>query len=202
VHGDALQPLSIDLVGTAPGLLVLGPRGSGRTGTLRTVLEQLTDGAPGRPPVVVVSGREAPPPGPVGPTVAGRLSGPDAVAGLTALLASVGTRCAVLVDDAERLLDGAAATALDTLVATAHDTGHLVVIAAATADLATTSRAWVTRLKRGRNVLLLRPPGRSELMTMMLPAPPRTPEPLPQPGRGLLYLDGDPTRVQVAEVGG
>jgi hypothetical protein len=106
-------------------------------------------------------------------------------------------RLAVLVDDAERVLDTPAAGALERFAREARDSGHLLVVAGTTDDLAIGFRGFVVEARRSRCGMLLAPRGPldGEVFGIRLPreAGGRVP-----PGRGLLIEHGAITPLQVA----
>lgn len=177
VGGSTLGPVQVDLPSLVPGMLVLGPRGAGCSTTLRTLLHQLGDDRPGRPPVLVPAMEEI---------------------GDVALRLRTAEPSVVLIDDGQRALDGLAGAALDEMVAVAAERGHVIVVAAAVSDIAQQHRAWCAKLKRSRNVLLLRPPSRSDIQLLGLTPPAQAAAPIPAAGRGLLFVGGECLWVQVA----
>jgi S-DNA-T family DNA segregation ATPase FtsK/SpoIIIE len=201
VSGADLTPHVLELGRHSPGLLVLGPRESGRTTTLLTVGAQLVDGRQGRPSLVVVTPR--------GGALADwastksevqHLQTADEIASLPAILRQSSGRVVVLVDECERLLEGTLAAAIEAAVSVASDAGHVLVLAGSLTDIAPNHGTWCVKLKRLRNVLILRSVGRADVQSLGLP-PGRLPAPEPAAGRGLLFLDGDGQRVQVALAG-
>jgi S-DNA-T family DNA segregation ATPase FtsK/SpoIIIE len=186
--GDEGALLHVDLA-RGGGLLVAGPRRSGRTATLHALAATLS--AAGVPVASLQArGRRGPAPAPAGtaPLAADDLDGwRDWLAGLG------GRPGALALDDAATLTDApvlAAAAAADLA-------GHDVVVLAAGAagELSGVFRGPVADLRRTRSGLLLCPgPGDADLLGIRLP---RTPVPV-RPGSGWLVTAGVARRVQVA----
>jgi DNA segregation ATPase FtsK/SpoIIIE, S-DNA-T family len=190
--GEELTPVGVPLeVGQA--VLVAGPPGSGRTSTLamaarwylsRGISVALADARPySRPPFdAVVSGPAR---------VLGRF-GPDDGAELLDAIAALDSRpLAVLVDDAEQLLDSPLETA-----ALSHPHRNAVrIVAGCLESMPTLYRGLVPQVRRSRCGLLL---GRyraadGELLGARVGASIN-----PRPGRGVLVGHGTVTPVQVA----
>jgi DNA segregation ATPase FtsK/SpoIIIE, S-DNA-T family len=199
VGGDGLTPVRLAVGTASPGILVLGPRASGRTQTLWTIGSQLCASTDGQLRVIVVAPRGGELVGLAGPSgLVELLDTVDSVTTLPELLDRQEPGVVVLVDDGDRLMDGPASIAMDAALTLAVERGHVFVVASTFVDMASQHRAWCTRLKRARNVVLLKPPSRSDIQLLGLTPPPRTAEPLSAAGRGLLFGDGDVTRLQVA----
>ncbi len=180
-------------------LVVAGPPRAGRSTTLCTLVgshlsEALRTGPP--PQVVVV----APRPSPLralsapGVTVAVVTDSGDALL-LERLLTTPGL---LVVDDAELVADTALAPVLDAAVASARDTGTVVLAAGTTAALLTAYRGWVVEARRGRSGLLLTPESAADGELFGCRLPRSTGEEQAPPGRGLLVVRGAPAPVQVA----
>ena len=180
-HGD---PVTVDL--EHESLLVCGPRGSGRTNTLALIAAQLAATAN----VVTVRTRDR---------------DTDPVAALRALLVDLGSDAAsgpvgttvVLVDDADLLVDGDAAAALDGLAKLA---GRRPVRIVAACDMFTVTRSfapWVAELKRSRRAVLLQPSiaNDGDAFGVRLRARPGSTFP---PGRGYVVERGEATLLQCA----
>jgi S-DNA-T family DNA segregation ATPase FtsK/SpoIIIE len=180
--GDEGLPLVLDL-GSAGGLLVVGPPGSGRSSTLRALTDQLRElGAS----VISLAPR-------------GRPTGPDPVldprdtAGITSWLAGTGPRTAVVVaDDVGAAQDWAALAALPGRTG---GRGPVLLASGGAADLAGHYQGPVAALRRARQGLLLSPgPLDADLLGIRLP---RTPLPV-RPGSGWLAGPRGLQRVQIA----
>lgn len=190
VGGDELDPVEVDLAEALPGFLVAGPPGSGRSSTLLTIAKDLQDNGV---PVVAV----APRPSPLRdlPGLAGCVTGRDAAADLETLVGD--GDCAVLVDDAELLVDSGLSYALEKAVRDARDAGTVVVAAGTTEDLVTGYRGFVVDLRRSRTGLLLSPQSAADgdLLGVRLS---RATGGDVQRGRGLLAVRGRVQPLQVA----
>ena len=182
VGGDELQPVVTDL--GDGGFLVAGPTGSGRSTALRTIADQLAMR------VVAV----APRPSPLRALGHCHTDRHDA-AGLEALLGD--GPVAVLVDDAELLVDSPLGAVLERVVREARDRGSLVVAAGTTDDLVTGYRGFAVDLRRSRCGVLLSPqsPADGDLLGVRLS---RAVGGEVQPGRGLLARRGRCEPLQVA----
>ena len=170
VGGDELGLLSADL---SRGFTVAGPAGSGRSTALLALARSL-------PRTCAVTPRPSP------------LAGVD-VDGLLAFLeAGPG---AVLVDDAE-LVEGPMADLLIQVSRDGRDSGHSLVVAGTTEDLATVFRGFVADVRRSRTGLLLGVASHldGELLGVRLPRASVRPGPA---GRGLLVRHGAVDVVQV-----
>ena len=120
VGGDELDPVEVDLAEAVPGFLVGGPPGSGRSSTLLTVAEALRSSGMR---VVAV----APRPSPLRdlPGLDGCIASRDASFDLETL---IGTGdCALVIDDAELLVDSGLSFVLEKAVREARDAGTVVV---------------------------------------------------------------------------
>ncbi|MFN2523940.1 MAG: FtsK/SpoIIIE domain-containing protein [Mycobacteriales bacterium] len=182
VAGDELLPVQADL--SDGGFLVAGPPRSGRSSTLLTIARGLTL------PVVAV----APRPSPLRqlPGCHTEREAPDE---LEALLAN--GPYALLVDDAELLVDSLLAPVLERAVREARDTGSVVIAAGTTDELVTGYRGFVVDLRRTKSGLLLSPqsPGDGDLLGVRLS---RSVGGQVQAGRCLLVQRGRVEPVQVA----
>lgn len=192
VGGDVLEAVHHRL-DFGPGLLVVGPPGSGRSTTLCTVAAGL---ARLGVPTVAVALRRSPL-----RDVAG-LAGCARSAADGELLEHLPPGTALLVDDAELVLDTALAPALDRAVAAAADTGGPVFAAGSTATLLTAFRGFTVDLGRAGRAVVLSPaaPGDGEVAGMRLPATSCRPGGAP-PGRELLLGSGPPLPVQLVMPG-
>ncbi|MEW9555127.1 FtsK/SpoIIIE domain-containing protein [Nonomuraea sp. NPDC050783] len=183
--GDRLAPVDVDLADHGNLFLVAGPPRTGRSGALLAVARSIA-----LRPLVLVCPRTSPLSEPAGlPGVAAVLSGAAGADRLDEVLATVPGPCSVLVDDAELIGDGRAATALEDLARTARDTGNVLVAAGTTDDLQLQRyRGWLATMRRARTGLLLAPssPVDGELFDVKLPAR----RGVWPPGRGILVVPG------------
>src|SRR5207253_2446116 len=122
---------------------------------------------------------------------------PSSLSDLTAVTHGLPANCAVLVDDAELVMQTPVAAVLDWLMRTARDAGHLVVLAGTTEDLSVGFRGFVVDARRARSGVVLCPRGPldGELLGVRLAR--RYPSPT-APGRGLLVVGGSTVTLQVA----
>ena len=187
VGGDELEPVVVDLSQTTPGLLVAGPPRSGRSTTLLTLAAGLRVGGL---PIIAVAPRASP-----------LRKLPDCLIGTEAgavLEERLGDgRVALLVDDAELLVDSALAPVLERAVRGARDAGTVVLVAGTTDELVTGYRGFVVDLRRARAGILLSPQtaGDGDLLGVRLS---RATGGDVRPGRGLLVLRGQVEPLQVA----
>ncbi|MET9337128.1 FtsK/SpoIIIE domain-containing protein [Nonomuraea sp. NPDC003804] len=189
VGGDALAPVGVDLLAHGPGAVIAGPPRSGRSSALLTAARSLV--ATGTP-VAAVCPRRSPLRG-----LEGALAVLDGdAAGLGELL-SGRDRYVLVVDDAELVNpDSPLGRLLEETLRTGRDGEHGLIIAGATADLATAYRGFVAETRKSRTGLLLsvQSPADGDLFTVRLP---RGAVGGP-PGRGLLVTLGTVTPVQAA----
>ncbi|MEU4828047.1 FtsK/SpoIIIE domain-containing protein [Actinomadura sp. NPDC023710] len=199
VGGDTLAPVGIDLLGEGPGFAVAGPPRSGRSTTLRTIVQSLLDPAVGGGlvPVVLVTPRRSPLRLLAGrPGVLGVLTS-DADAGDLERAIGDEHRYTVVVDDAELLDETELDEALTAVLRTARDGEHAVVIGGTTDDLGRGYRGFLSDTRRSRSGVLLSvdSPDDGDLFGLRLPRN----APLGGPtGRGLFVAAGATTRIQVA----
>jgi S-DNA-T family DNA segregation ATPase FtsK/SpoIIIE len=188
VGGDELEPVTLGPDVVRAGFLIAGPAGSGRSSVLAAIAQQLV--AQGRPVVVF-----APRPSPLR-RVPGLL---DCVTD-TAWSPPAVAPAALLVDDAELLVDSPVGGLLEDAVRQARDGGPLVVAAGSTDALLGGYRGFVVELRRARSGLLLSPqsPGDGDLLGLRLP---RSSVVAVHPGRGLLVGRGGTVPLQVARAG-
>jgi S-DNA-T family DNA segregation ATPase FtsK/SpoIIIE len=188
VGGDHVEPVWVDLADTGTGFVVAGPPRSGRSTALACVAASLRSAGW---LTVLITTRASP----VGGHVDVGYDARDPV--VAQALEAPRQRLAVLVDDAERVLDTPAAGALERFAREARDSGHLLVVAGTTDDLAIGFRGFVVEARRSRCGMLLAPRGPldGEVFGIRLPreAGGRVP-----PGRGLLIEHGAITPLQVA----
>ena len=186
VGGDELRPVDADL---SDGFVIAGPPGSGRSTALLTLATQLL--ATGARVVAV-----APRPSPLR-DLPGCHTDPEASYDLAGLLAAGPD--AIVVDDAELLVDSPLARELEQAVRGRRDSGLLLAVAGTTEDLLASFRGFVADLRRSRTGLLLSPhTADGDLLGVRLP---RLTRPEAIPGRGLLCARGTATPVQVAVTG-
>ena len=121
----------------------------------------------------------------------------SSVCDLTATARDLPANAAVLVDDAELVMDTPVAAVLDRLMRGARDNGHLVIIAGTIEDLSVGFRGFVVNARRARAGVLLCPRGPldGELLGVRLPRGDRSPT---TAGRGLLVIGGATVALQVA----
>jgi S-DNA-T family DNA segregation ATPase FtsK/SpoIIIE len=187
VGGDELEPVEVDLGDVLPGFLVGGPPGAGRSSTLLTVAEGLRRKGMRIVPVAPRSSplRELP----------GCIT--DREASLDLEMALGDGRCALLVDDAEMLVDSGLAYVLEKAVREARDAGTVVAAAGTTDELVTGYRGFVVDLRKAKAGVLLSPqgPGDGDLLGARLS---RATGGDVVAGRGLLVLRGRAEPLQVA----
>jgi S-DNA-T family DNA segregation ATPase FtsK/SpoIIIE len=183
--GDELAPVEVDLADD--GFLVAGPPRSGRSSALLTMTAQLRS-AGSR--VVAI----APRPSPLR-SLPGCLTDGDASYDLEALLRSGPT--ALVIDDAELLVDSALAPLLERAVREMRDTGSLVLVGGTTDELVTGYRGFVVELRRSKTGVLLSPqgPADGDLLGVRLS---RAVGGEIRPGRGLLCRRGSTEALQLA----
>ncbi len=196
--GDHLGPVDVDLADAGGVLLVSGPPRSGRSATLAALLWSLAGRDTGELPAVLLCPR----PSPLRdladlPGVAGVLDGTDPAEELEEILGELRGPAAVVVDDAELLVDTLVAGRLDRLAQTARDSGSVVIAAGTTDDLLVQRyRGWLATIRRARAGLLLNPGSYTdgEVFDARLPRSIAGGWP---PGRGLLVWRGATVAVQV-----
>jgi S-DNA-T family DNA segregation ATPase FtsK/SpoIIIE len=185
VGGNELLPMTVDLA--EGGFLVAGPRGAGRSTALLTLARQLQ--AAGTRVVAV-----APRPSPLR-ELARCHTDPEASYDLEALLAEGPS--AVLVDDAELLVDSPLAYLLEKVVRELRDTSSLMAVAGTTDELVTGYRGFVVDLRRSKTGVLLSPQSAADgdLLGVRLS---RAIGGAVHPGRGLLCRRGTAEPIQIA----
>ena len=188
VGGDELEPVTMPL--PDGGFVVSGPPRSGRSTTLLTIGRQLIAGGAR---VVAV----APRPSPLR-ELPDCHTDREASYDLEARLAQAPD--ALLIDDAELLVDSPLAYLLEKAVREMRDTHTRVVAAGTTDDLVTGYRGFVVELRRSRCGVLLSPRSAADgdLLGVRLP---RSVAGTTHPGRGLLCDRGTTTPLQVAATG-
>jgi S-DNA-T family DNA segregation ATPase FtsK/SpoIIIE len=184
VGGDELDPVVVDLA--EGGLLIGGPPRSGRSNALLALARQL-----GLPVVAV-----APRPSPLRqlPSCVTEIGAADELVGLL----DTGP-AALLIDDAELLVDSPLAPVLERAVRHMRDGAPVVVAAGTTDDLVSGYRGFVVDLRRSRRGILLSPQSTADgdLLGIRLG---RSSAEL-RPGRGLLARRGRVEPLQLALAG-
>ena len=193
VGGDELGQIRV----AAPGFLVIGPPGSGRSTALAIQAASL---AAAGVPLILVTPRRSPLAGAVGrAAVRLHLTGTDAEAAqaLSAALARPGP-VAIVVDDADLLAGTPVGDELVARYRRIRDSGSRL-LAAVSADSVTVPRGLILELARGRCGLVLEPssPADGSALGARLPAAVITGVPKL---RGALVSNGQVTAVQVPEL--
>jgi S-DNA-T family DNA segregation ATPase FtsK/SpoIIIE len=198
IAGVEAVPADIDLAEAGGTFVVSGPRGSGRSTALLTVATSLVRSEPATR-LCVLTPRRSPLRELHGLEGADVLTSTETMAGdLTDLLATVSGPVAIIVDDAELLLDTPVATRLDRVTKNASDNDWLIVIGGTTADLARRFSGWIFDARQSRSGILLQPSSVAdgEVLDLRLPRSTGSGQPTP-PGRGILAIRGRWTTVQV-----
>jgi S-DNA-T family DNA segregation ATPase FtsK/SpoIIIE len=200
VGGLDVAPLDVDLRAAGYTFSIVGPRGSGRSTALLSLVTSLLR-SPGddRWSVCAVAPRRSP---------LRQLEGLDRVTVLTqadalatqlglALAASPGPSVLV-IDDAELLIDNPVAMQLDQLVRRASDDDRLVIIGGTTVDLLRRFSGWTFEARQSRSGLLLQPASAAEgeILDLRLPRSTGTQGEMPA-GRGVLVVRGRWVAAQV-----
>ncbi|MDX6199113.1 MAG: segregation ATPase FtsK/SpoIIIE, family [Actinomycetota bacterium] len=188
VGGDELEPVTVDL--SDSGFVVSGPPRSGRSTALMTIGRQLV-AAGSR--VVAVAPRQSPL-----RDLPTCHTDREASYDLEALLAEPPD--ALLIDDAELLVDSPLAYLLEKAVREMRDTGTIVVAAGTTDELVTGYRGFVVELRRSKSGLLLSPQSAADGDLLGVRLSRSVGGPI-HPGRGLLCSRGTTTPLQVAATG-
>jgi S-DNA-T family DNA segregation ATPase FtsK/SpoIIIE len=194
--GDSLSLRAFDAYEHGPGILVVGPSRSGRTTTLLTMIQSLTQRdwqvlaiAPRRSALRDLLGT----PGVVG------VYGADADTNeLDTALNNLTTPYAVVIDDLELLgQDTPIAELLEARVALLRDTGNLMIGAGTASDLYNAYRGPAVAMKKSRAGIVLNPEkyDDAELFGIQLPQGLTGATP---PGRALQITAGRWERIQVA----
>jgi S-DNA-T family DNA segregation ATPase FtsK/SpoIIIE len=189
VGGDQVEPTWVDLADAGPGFVIAGPPRSGRSTALACVAASLR--AAGFRSIALTTR-----PSPLGRFADLALDAHDTNVALALMDTSRPT--AVLVDDADRVLDTPAATALEKFARDARDGGHLLVVAGTTDELAIGFRGFVVEARRSRCGVLLAPRGPLDGEVFGLRLPRDTTGGRVPPGRGLLIEHGVTRPLQVA----
>jgi S-DNA-T family DNA segregation ATPase FtsK/SpoIIIE len=183
--GDELDPLVVDIAET--GFVIAGPPRSGRSTALLTIARQLQSSGCR---VLAIAPRASPLRS-LAPCHRDR----EAKYDLESQLAD--RPDAIVIDDADLLVDSALADLLEKAVRDMRDAGTLVVAAGNTDDLLTVYRGFVTELRRSRVGILLSPQSVADgdLLGVRLSRAVGGPV---HPGRGLLCAGGKTLPLQVA----
>lgn len=193
--GDELTPVGVDLAASS-GFVVAGAARSGRSTALTTMSRSLLERAT---PLVLITPRRSPLQALAEhPGVLATLGADDQPERLRHAVAGQ-RRYALVVDDAELLVDTALAPALEEAVRSARDGEHAVALAGTGEDLAGQYRGFVVDACRARTGLLLNPsaPADGDVLGVRLPRGVSASAAGP-PGRGLLVMHGQSWPVQVA----
>jgi len=208
VGGTEVEPIDVDLATAGLCFVVAGPRGSGRSTALTAVVRSLlwpSDDRNGPPaaglPVCVVAPRRSP----LRTFLSGRglpgvslLTDADSLASdVPAAVEAAEGRLALVIDDAELLLDNPVSGRLDRIVRAAADRDGLVILAGTTSDLVRRFSGWIFDARQGRTGIILQPsgPADGDVFDLRLP---RSTGSLPQPaGRGILVVRGVARPAQV-----
>ncbi|MBN9620691.1 MAG: ATP-binding protein, partial [Actinobacteria bacterium] len=188
VAGDTLTLLGFDPVEHGPGVLVVGPRRTGRS----TALQVLAADAAARGwPVVTITPR----PRPLrsesygGPVFTMDSDRQEVTAALAALVEAGPSL--LLVDDLELIgLDGWLADLVTEHTAALRDRAGLIAAAGSIEDLGSVYRGPAVALKRSRSGLLLSPQNQGDGDLFGIRPPRSTVGGPPVPGRGLLIRGG------------
>ena len=196
VGGDELGPLGLDIRDEGPGLTVAGPPRSGRSATLLTMATSLL--AAGTP-LLVVTPRRSPLRSLDGRQGVAGVFGADANPDDLTAAASGLRRYAVVVDDAELLLNGPLSAPLEKILASGRDADHGLIIAGATSDLGRAFSGFIRETLKSRCGVLVavEAPTDGDIFGIHLPRNAGR-GPL---GRGLLVRPGTVTPVQLAITG-
>jgi S-DNA-T family DNA segregation ATPase FtsK/SpoIIIE len=199
VGGLEIQPLDVDLSSSGGSFVVAGPRGSGRSSALLTLALSLR-GNPDPQPLFVMTPRRSP---------LRQLSGADGVQVFSSLetaagdladaLAATSGPLALIIDDAELLLESSVSSRLDRVTRAAVDSEWLVIIGGTTSDLLRRFSGWVFDARQARTGIILQPASAADgdIFDLRLPRSVGSGQPAP-PGRGLLVERGRWTSIQVS----
>ncbi|WP_422933682.1 FtsK/SpoIIIE domain-containing protein [Sinomonas sp. P47F7] len=197
VHGDEARPLALPL---APGnvLLVLGPRGSGKTSLLDALPAMNPGSATWHRPDRTGSAHASPPEAgslAASPPEAGSLAASAAAA---ARDARAGRRAILLVDDADRLSQKE-----NSLVVEALDAGASVVATAGYGTAPYSACPIALRARTTRSGIAIRPrsPSDGDAFGVRLDPPCGTARGGVPPGRGVVVVDGTQVDVQLGWLG-
>ncbi|HMJ75781.1 MAG TPA: FtsK/SpoIIIE domain-containing protein, partial [Iamia sp.] len=200
IDADA-APVLVDVAALAPGYVVAGPAGTGRSTALLALLQSLPGLDDGRLRAVVLTPRPSPLrqiDHPAVTVLGGAIDADDLEDALDEALEAATVGALLVIDDAELVPDGKLTRLLETRVRGGRDEGLAVVVAATTDDLLLHRyRGWLADLRRARTGLLLAPgsPTDGEVFDLKLP---RSTGGTVPPGRGLVVDRGRAEPVQVA----
>lgn len=205
VDEASLAPVSLD-VGSTPLFLVVGPPGSGRTGTLRTIATGLRAANPDMVTHLLGTRRsllfdeEW-----IGFKSRGAEAVEEAAKGIVAQfthreIEPGSPLLLVLIDDADGLTEGLVASPLESLVGGARDAGVVVVAAMTTFKAARAFAPWVQAMRHERAGLVLQPDVETDGDVFYSRLPRRSGLETP-PGRGFLIEPRGTRLIQVAVVG-
>ncbi|WP_166353186.1 FtsK/SpoIIIE domain-containing protein [Phytoactinopolyspora limicola] len=205
VGGDTLTLRTLDAIDHGPGMLILGPRRSGRSATLQSMATSILDRGW---QVIVITPRRSP------------LRGLGSHENVRAMLDLEGKKedvlelldglvpvkgeapTALVIDDVELLgVDGWLVDGITKHLAKLRDSGSVILAAGTTDDLGSTYRGPVAALKKSRSGLLLSPAATSDGDHFGIKLPRSLTGGMP-PGRGLYVAAGQWQLVQVPEVAG
>ncbi len=204
VGGDTLGLRTLDAIENGPGLLVLGPRRSGRSTALVTMATSAAERGwrlvmltPRRSPLHDLDGRAG-----VEAVFTLESEREEVQAAIDRLAPRPGSPpTALFVDDIELVgVDGWLVDTITRHLARLRDSGSLLIAAGTTDDLGSAYRGPAAALKKSRSGLLLSPgtPNDGDMFGIRLPRSVAGGMP---PGRGLMVASGQWELVQVAEAG-
>lgn len=197
VGGLDVQPIDVDLAAAGYTFLVAGPRGSGRSTALLSLVVSLVRDS-GVRPVCIVAPRRSP----LHALVEWSAHGVTVLTSADSLSTQLGPAAegarVLVIDDAELLLDNAASFQLDQLVRRASDDERIVVVGGTTVDLARRFSGWTFEARQSRSGLLIQPSSATdgEILDLRLPRSTGAQGQAP-PGRGILAVRGRWVAAQV-----
>ncbi|WP_129668147.1 FtsK/SpoIIIE domain-containing protein [Phytoactinopolyspora endophytica] len=203
VGGDTLTLRTLDAIDHGPGLLILGPRRSGRSATLLTMTMSVLERGwrvalvtPRRSPLQELGTREG-----VEAVINLESKKEDVLELLEGLVPAQGKgRTALVIDDVELIgVDGWLVDGITKHLGKLRDSGSVIIAAGTTDDLGSSYRGPVAALKKSRSGLLLSPAATSDGDHFGLKLPRSLTGGMP-PGRGLYVAAGQWQLVQVPEV--
>ncbi|AYY12221.1 cell division-like protein [Actinobacteria bacterium YIM 96077] len=202
VGGDTLTLRTLDANDHGPGMLVLGPRRSGRSATLLTMTTSMLERdwkvllvTPRRSPLRDLAGHDGV------QAVVDLEKGKDDILPLFDEIAPGKGKppSAVVIDDVELIgVDGWLVDAVTKHLGKLRDSGSVIVAAGTTDDLGSSYRGPVAALKKSRSGLLLSPGSMSDGDHFGIKLPRSMTGGMP-PGRGLYVAAGQWQLVQVPE---
>lgn len=207
LEGSRLGVATVDL-DSLPSFLVAGPDQSGRSTTLRTLVEGVRAAGPSVGPFdsyLLAPRRQSPLAG--DPSWTEAAVGHDACERLAQRLADLVAARAdeaspaplvVVVDDGDELTEGSAAAALERLVRRSRDAGAIVIAAAQAHVVHRTFGGWLTEVRKAKHGLILSPDVDIDGEMFGVRLPRKTVRAFP-PGRGYLVRRGACDLVQVAD---